>query len=623
MSGNNSYSKSMNGIVSFDSGGTSIDGDVITTGEIDCTTLNATNINATGAFNTSYIFVDFMDKNIGSYITFISDVLFDYKLYVSNLWPSIGSNITVNGLLNIINGLKTGAIEGIDTNSLTKQLKIGQDNDYTTSINIGRQAITILGTVYPAIPPRTTFYAVGNDDICNKLYVDTVTGGTSILASTNIFTGTSNTFNNTVSLGGGYQFSGVNIDGIGSSGATYGILNNITTANVRIGHSMVSGVMAIANNKTSGDINIMNNAPSSGSFNIGDNCNGAVNLVRNSTTTGHVNIANTFKIFRNNFEYYTSISPTFNFFNNLLNSNTMNFGGNGYVNLCNNFVVSTDNFLYNNVNSSFNFCSNLLSTVTMNMGGAGIINLCNSIKISPNTIASTGINDTIELFNNINTGTVNLAKNITTGILNIGSFGLSGSTINIGNLGDINIGTTIVSKIISIGGAFRSTGLVKIWDNINITDNAIYSGGINNTINLFNNITTGTIKLGDGLTTGLLQFGGGKVKIGNQQISGYTEYNTTSANFTIPSTVNKEYFIVITGGSPLTITLPSSTAVIGQIINIRNRSNTTTHNVTTFPSTTIGIYPTQAGSARFQPAWSMPGSTAQRFYFDGSNWVGF
>jgi hypothetical protein len=367
----------------------------------------------------------------------------------------------------------------------------------------------------------------------------------------------------------------------------------------------------------------MNNLPSSGSFNIGDNCNGAINLVRNSTTTGHVNIANTFKIFRNNFEYYTSISPTFNFFNNLLNSNTMNFGGNGYINICNNFVVFTDNFLYNNVNSSFNFCSNLISTVTMNMGGAGIINLCNSIKISPNIIASTGINDTIELFNNINTGTVNLAKNITTGILNIGSFGLSGSTINIGNLGDINIGTTIVSKIISIGGAFRSTGLVKIWDNINITDNAIYSGGINNTINLFNNITTGTIKLGDGLTTGLLQFGGGKVKIGNQQISGYTEYNTTSANFTIPSTVNKEYFIVITGGSPITVTLPSSTAVIGQIINIRNRSNTTTHNVTTFPSTTIGIYPTQAGSARFQPAWSMPGSTAQRFYFDGSNWVGF
>jgi hypothetical protein len=149
MSGNNSYSKSMNGIVSFNSGGTSIDGDVITTGEIDCTTLNSTNVNATGAVNTSYIFVDFMDKNIGSYITFISDVLFDYKLYVSNLWPSIGSNITVNGLLNIINGLKTGAIEGIDTNSLTKQLKIGQDNDYTTSMHVSQCQDKCFRNFYP------------------------------------------------------------------------------------------------------------------------------------------------------------------------------------------------------------------------------------------------------------------------------------------------------------------------------------------------------------------------------------------------------------------------------------------------------------------------------------------
>ena len=87
MSGNNSYIKSMNGIVSFDSNGTTIDGDTITSGEIDCTTLNATDINATGALNTSYIFVDYMDKNINAYITFISDVLFDYKLYASSLWP--------------------------------------------------------------------------------------------------------------------------------------------------------------------------------------------------------------------------------------------------------------------------------------------------------------------------------------------------------------------------------------------------------------------------------------------------------------------------------------------------------------------------------------------------------
>jgi len=356
----------------------------------------------------------------------------------------------------------------------------------------------------------------------------------------------------------------------------------------------------------------MNNLPSSGNFNIGDNCNGAINLVRYSTTTGHVNIANTFKIFRHNFEFYTSINPLFNFCNNLLPTNTMQMGGDGIIKMCNTIYITPNSIASDGSGDTINLFNNIIT---------GSVNMC-KIKFQANTIGTASVDDTFNLLTNITTGTINFAKNITTGILNIGSFGLSGSTINIGNLGDINIGTTITSKIISIGGAFRSTGSVKIWDNIYITDNAIYSDGINNTINLFNNITTGTINLGNGLTTGLLQFGGGKVKIGNQQLSGYTSINTVSANFTIPSTINIEYFIVITGGSPLTITLPASPAG-AQIINIRNRSNTTTHNITTFPSTTIGIYPTQAGSARFQPAWSMPGSSAQRFYFDGTNWIGF
>jgi len=114
---------------------------------------------------------------------------------------------------------------------------------------------------------------------------------------------------------------------------TYGILNNTTTSHIRIGHATTSGNLELVNNKTSGDVNIMNNGGGSGSVNIGDNLNGAINLVRNSTTGGHINIANTFKIFRNNFEYFTGISPSFNFFNNLLSTNTMNFGGNGYINL--------------------------------------------------------------------------------------------------------------------------------------------------------------------------------------------------------------------------------------------------------------------------------------------------
>ena len=62
MSGNVSYIKSLNGIVSFDSNGTTIEGDKVTSGTIDCTNLNATDIKATGSLNTSYIFVDYYNN---------------------------------------------------------------------------------------------------------------------------------------------------------------------------------------------------------------------------------------------------------------------------------------------------------------------------------------------------------------------------------------------------------------------------------------------------------------------------------------------------------------------------------------------------------------------------------
>ena len=52
MSRNGSYAKSMNGIVSFDDGdGTVIEGDGITTGIINCTTLTASSTTTTTNFS--------------------------------------------------------------------------------------------------------------------------------------------------------------------------------------------------------------------------------------------------------------------------------------------------------------------------------------------------------------------------------------------------------------------------------------------------------------------------------------------------------------------------------------------------------------------------------------------
>jgi hypothetical protein len=672
MSGNNSYTKSMNGIVSFDTGGTSIEGDEITTGEINCTTLNASS-----DVNTTTTYTNFIENNTSSSITITGDTTFNNDIYVSNLFPSPGitPEINLNGVVRVastiyadfiapntnteisisgdakfnadvyvnniypktgteiilknntsVNGaltstsFKTPTIEGTDTNSITKQLKIGQDNDYTTSINIGRAAQTILGTVYPAIPPRTTFYAVGNDDICNKLYVDTVTGGTSILASTNTWTGTSNTFNNKIvvsnitvdtntltaspttnaidlfktttgdiSIGSSgrvniindFSFSNTVMSGTSTNGQ-YNIMSDVTTGIVRFGHSITTGIIAFGQAMTTGTVNFVSpvSGTSSATMNIGNSMSssGTVNICSSSSAAGNVNI-----------------------------------GYSGTVKLCNSINVTSNSIASGAVGDTINLFNNITT---------GSVNMC-KIKFQENRIETALSSNNFNLLENITTGNIFFAGYITTGSLNIATASSASSTINIGNFGNINIGTFITSNIIKLGGAFRSTGSVLIWDNISITNDSIFSRGINDTINLFNNITTGTLNLASGLTTGLLQIGGGKIKFGNQQISGYTEYNSISANFIIPATVNKEYFVVITGGSPITLTIPASTAIIGQIINIRNRSSTTTHNVTTFPSTTIGIYPDIAGSARFQPAWTMPASTAQRLYFDGSNWVGF
>jgi len=179
MSRNGSYAKSMNGIVSFDDGdGTVIEGDGITTGIINCTTLNASS-----TVNSSTLNADFIDKGANAYLTMVSDTTFNNKLYASSIWASNLTQITLNndtridGLLALTKGIFTKYVEGIG-GPTPQPLTLGQDNDFTSEIKIGRAALTAGGYTFPAIPPRTSFYAVGNDDICNKLYVDNATAGT-------------------------------------------------------------------------------------------------------------------------------------------------------------------------------------------------------------------------------------------------------------------------------------------------------------------------------------------------------------------------------------------------------------------------------------------------------------
>ena len=199
MSRNGSYAKSMNGIVSFDDGdGTVIEGDGITTGIINCTTLTASS-----TVNTPTINTDFIGKKANSYITVLNNTTFNGDINVDNINANTGTiylknNTSITGTLALTSNIQTAYLEGRGIGGVGSPLNIGQSNDLTSYVNIGRDAITAGGFVFPAIPVRTTYIPTSNYDIVNKLYVDNATAGTNILALSNTFTGTTNTFNNTI-----------------------------------------------------------------------------------------------------------------------------------------------------------------------------------------------------------------------------------------------------------------------------------------------------------------------------------------------------------------------------------------------------------------------------------------
>ena len=82
-----SFAKSMNGIVSFDDGdGTVIEGSELSTGTINCTTLNASS-----KVDTSQLFIDFIAVNENANISVISETKFNDDVYVDNIYGNAGS----------------------------------------------------------------------------------------------------------------------------------------------------------------------------------------------------------------------------------------------------------------------------------------------------------------------------------------------------------------------------------------------------------------------------------------------------------------------------------------------------------------------------------------------------
>ena len=169
----------------------------------------------------------------------------------------------------------------------------------------------------------------------------------------------------------------------------------------------------------------------------------------------------------------------------------------------------------------------------LTMPTTNIISLGPDIKIQTTSLYSNAVDSVINLFNNITTGTINLGNSLT-----------STGTLNMGGVGNVKVGNVFT---------FKSENII--------------SSGINDTINLFNNITTGTINFCNSLTTGILQIRG-RFRHATTNVIGYSRFLEIASTNTIPTPIDIQYYVYVRGTQSTSLTLPSY--IEGQLITIRN-----------------------------------------------------
>lgn len=424
MSGNGSYAKSMNGIVSFDDGnGTTIEGNEINTDIINCNTLNAqTDV------NTSTIYTNFINSGTVGYVQCLTDVVFNAEVEAS-------------------------------------------------------------------------FVPTSNNQLCNKLYVDTVaTSGSTILSSTNVFTGASNTFNN-------YLITS-NIVSTGS--AVLGsdkIFNKLTTSNIVDMFSDPTNTfngsinICCGNGVQNPTMNIM--VGNIGTFygikpvNIGDVytsiklCNSmritldAITAVDDTTSkdifkfntgvitigkTGKLQLGNDISITQKTIES-TGTTDTINLFNNI--SGTI-----GQINMAGKFVIKELSIATTSITDNVKLFNNL-------SGAFGAVNMVTNLLFKQSNILSTAVGDVINLFTNLTTGTLNIATGITTGTLNIATGVMTGI---------LNIGTGMTTGRVNIGSAL-TTGDIFIGNTTGTTTGALGDISMGNDTNNSSSAGNGTVRI--------------------------------------------------------------------------------------------------------------------------------
>jgi hypothetical protein len=623
MSRNGSYAKSMNGIVSFDDGdGTVIEGSELSTGIINCTTLNALS-----TVNSATVNTDFIGKKANSGITVLNDTTFNGKIYTDYIYAKnssqlgIQNNTLITGTLATTQSIQTAYLEGRGIGGVGSPLNIGQSNELTSYVSIGRDAITAGGVVFPAIPVRTTYIPTSNYDIANKLYVDNATAGTNILGLSNTFTGAQNTFNNKiivsnitydtntlsaspttnvidlfktttgditigssgkVNLTDKFSFSGTVMSGTNTAGQ-YNIMSGVTTGIVRFGHEITTGIVAFGQAMTTGTVNFVSpvSGTSSAIMNIGNSMSssGSVNICSSSSAAGNVNIGysgtvklcNSIIIKPNSIDTNTA-GATISLFDTLtsgiLHVGKNIVGGSGILNLCNSIFI-TPNSIASGQTSDVSLFNSIGGTI-------GKIRMATTLIISESSIISTSVTDAIKLFNNITTGSITMATNLV----------FKKGTIDTNNGSDtIDLFKSQTSGVLNIGTGLRtSTGIVNI-------------GGVDSTTNMF-----GILK---GTKTGIISGGNG---VFNFEFASL-DLRLVLCNYTI--------VIIATGALTQTLTLPLVLISSNQRVYIRTCKTGGSLNV----NTSSGSMLFKGGTAAIPVTTRNLGTnTGFNIVCDGANW---
>lgn len=402
--GNSTYVKSMNGIITFDDGsGTVIEDGAIQTDSFSTTNFNATNLSATDVQTATLTATGNLNALSVTTDTILATTAVGSRIV--DIFDNLGANDTINIGSDCATKLAGAVvIEPAESNFYASSMVVTPTT--IKADNLSGVAVGDAISLYTATTGNISLGGTGKINLGNTI---NITGNT---VESSASSSTINMFNNittgTVNLLTGIRTAGalniasntsnllntapVNIGGTNTT-ATNGGLSRITLnlngdniwSNTNTLTSFRSGGginLATFVGSTNGTINIGNEAGTTTTVTIGRNGNGKQTVLDSTQTlmngelffpTSTINIS-------------CNASATFlNFFSNFSTGGVNFFNGltTGYVNIANSFVLFTNALRFNNVSTTVGLLDNLTSAITCLIGGAG------SVKISETSATST------------------------------------------------------------------------------------------------------------------------------------------------------------------------------------------------------------------------------------------